>query len=94
MITQLVKEKDLFADQFAVQRFVGQVLRELHKHYQSTYLDYAERLATLTSILGQFHEKFRAHEEFYTLLSLYDTNEGLTWKGFTNFVDLRRSIKL
>ncbi|KAH7705673.1 hypothetical protein AAVH_27113 [Aphelenchoides avenae] len=74
-----------------MQRFVCQVLRELHEHYQSTYLDYAERLATLTSILGQFHEKFRAHEEFYTLLSLYDSSE---WKGFSNFIDLRRSIKL
>lgn len=36
-------------------------------------------------------EKFRVQEEFYTLFSLYDSSEG---KGFSNFFDLRRSIKL
>lgn len=48
-------EKDVFADTQRYHRFVNQVLRELHDHYKSTYWSYAERLATLTDILGEFH---------------------------------------
>ncbi|KAH7715231.1 early growth response protein 1-like protein [Aphelenchoides avenae] len=48
-------EKDVFADEQRYNWFVKQVLRELHDHYASTYWSYAERLATLTDILGEFH---------------------------------------
>lgn len=45
----------MFADEQRYNWFVKQVLRELHDHYASTYWSYAERLATLTDILGEFH---------------------------------------
>lgn len=48
-------EKDLFADENRLKEFVDKLLKELHEHYKSTYWNYAERLATLMMVIGEFH---------------------------------------
>ncbi|KAH7716407.1 hypothetical protein AAVH_16132 [Aphelenchoides avenae] len=68
-------ERDLFLDGSTLNHFVGNVLRDLHKHYKTTYFDYAERLATLTGILGDFHHVLQVNEQFNTMLSLLSKDE-------------------
>lgn len=48
-------EKELFVDASLVKSLVNKVLRELHEHYKNTYWSFAERFATLTTLLGEFH---------------------------------------
>lgn len=49
------QEKGMFVNQGILKAFVNRVLRELHQDYESTYSVYAERLATLTAVIGEFH---------------------------------------
>lgn len=59
-------EKDLFADANRLKAFVDMLLKELHEHYKSTYWNYAERLATLMIVVGEFHVSMRRVSERIT----------------------------
>ena len=45
----------MFVNAASHKAFVSRTLRELHEHYRSTYSNYAERLGTLTMIMGEFN---------------------------------------
>ncbi|KAH7714629.1 hypothetical protein AAVH_18021 [Aphelenchoides avenae] len=92
-------KRDLFIDDVFRKEFVDKVLLELHRHYKSTYLNFAERLGTLMSLIGEFHAVFRSREHFDTVASFYrdDTaSTGLTpdEQAILDFNNPQRSIKL
>ncbi|KAH7714631.1 hypothetical protein AAVH_18023 [Aphelenchoides avenae] len=92
-------EREIFIDDIVRKEFVDRVLRELHRHYKSTYLSFAERLGTLMSILGEFHAAYRSMEHFDTVASLYREDPaviGLTpdEQAILDFGNPQRSIKL
>ncbi|KAH7715701.1 hypothetical protein AAVH_16881, partial [Aphelenchoides avenae] len=91
-------ERMFFLNEGARSSFINRVLRELHDHHKSTYSSYAERLATLLSILGDFHRLVASNREFYTLITLYRSDGVMEQKSghqrsVLSFHDLRRSAE-
>ncbi|KAH7707477.1 hypothetical protein AAVH_25298 [Aphelenchoides avenae] len=84
-------EKDMFVNAASHRSFISRTLRELHEHYQSTYSNYAERLGTLTMIMGEFNRLIITNDELVTSIALYSIDDRV--KG-GNAHDLRRSVKL
>lgn len=82
-------EKDLFADANRLKAFVDMLVKELHEHYKSTYWNYAERLATLMIVVGEFHQVMREEEQWWTTLELYCCQAP---GKFTNIYEFRRSV--